>query len=40
MSKLQEIKDSKKMNGITDGYVFIDTEKKKEALLGIIKLKE
>jgi len=38
--KLQEAEGSEEMSGLSDGYVFKDVEKKKEALLGIMKFRE
>lgn len=38
--KLQEVEGLEKMGGISDGYAFKDIEKKKEALLGIMKFRE
>jgi hypothetical protein len=38
--KLQEVEGSEEMGGLSDGYAFKDTEKKREALLGIMKFRE
>lgn len=38
--KLQEVKGSEELGGLSDGYAFKDTKKKREALLGVIKFRE